>query len=186
MRWQGIHRPQRNAQHGQGNQENGVDEIPHTPSLALMSSETSPRNTRNLSRYVRDPTEGSVDKSRQRRGAKTRFRLLRRISFGAVNVAVPQQSAESCEKRPLRSDDEKAGEAMRPPAEEGQKAEEHIDEQCRPHLPAHGIGAVAEEPGELEGLLEEGFDGPAVPVKISDAGRAPLQVVRKKDHLGLG
>ena len=49
---------------------------------------------------------------------------------------------------------------MRSPVEDGQKAQQHIDEQRRPHLPADGIGAVAQEVGQLEGLLdllEEGY-----------------------------
>jgi hypothetical protein len=56
-----------------------------------------------------------------------------------------------------------------------QKAQKHIDEQRRPNLPAHGIGAVPQKISQLKGLLdlfEEGFDGPAVPIEVGDAGRA--------------
>ena len=50
--------------------------------------------------------------------------------------APPQRRADQCKK---------SGKAMMPSAYEGQKAQEHIDQQSRPNLPAHRIGAVAQE-----------------------------------------
>lgn len=53
-------------------------------------------------------------------------------------------------------------------------------------MPLHGVGAVAEEVRQLEGLLdllEEHLDLPAATVKISNGLRAPFQVVRQKGHL---
>lgn len=41
------------------------------------------------------------------------------------------------------------------------KAQQHVDQQRSPNLPADGVGAVADKAAELEGLfdqLEEHFD----------------------------
>jgi len=69
---------------------------------------------------------------------------------------------------------------------EGQKAQQHIDQQSRPYLPANGIGTVAQEISQLQGLLdllEKGFNGPAATVKVGDTGRTPLHVVGEEYHL---
>ena len=66
---------------------------------------------------------------------------------------------------------EKTSEAVLPAMHESQETQEDIDQQGPPDLPAQGVGAVTRKIGGLKGLLdllEEGFDGPAVAVKISD------------------
>jgi len=130
------------------------------------------------------------------------------------NEAVPQECLELLETRLLRRGYESEGagccpiglqetghipsapesasqqgkepdEAVAPVVEEGQESQEHIDQQRRPYLPAHGIGAVAQKIGQLQGLLdlfEEGFDGPAATVKVGDTGRTPLQVVGQENQ----
>ena len=58
-----------------------------------------------------------------------------------------------------------------PSMSEGQEAQEHIDQKSRPDLPADSVGSVAQEIGQLQGLLdllEEGFNGPAATVKVSE------------------
>jgi hypothetical protein len=138
------------------------------------------------------------------------------MSSGAMgNVAVPQDRSETTETRLLRSSykaegtrrcpialqqagevpappegapqkGKETGEAMLPAVNEGQEAQEHIDQQGCPDLPAYRIGAMAEEIRQLQGLLdlfEEGLDRPAVAVKVGNAGRTPFQVVGQKDHL---
>lgn len=46
------------------------------------------------------------------------------------------------------------GEAVSPLAEAGPETQQQIDEQGRPHLPAHGVGVVTEKVGQLQGLFE--------------------------------
>src|SRR5882672_8924094 len=58
------------------------------------------------------------------------------------------------------------GEAVAPLAEPGAEAQQEIQQQCRPYLPAHRVGRVAQKVGQLErllDLLEEHFDLPAAP-----------------------
>ena len=77
------------------------------------------------------------------------------------------------------------GETVAPLAEAGPEAQQQIDEQGRPHLPAHGVGVVAEEVGQLQGLfefLEEHLDTPAAAVEIGDGLRAPRHVVGQENH----
>jgi len=79
----------------------------------------------------------------------------------------------------------KPDEAMTPVMQECLEAKEHIDQQCRPYLPANGVGTVAQEISELQSLLdllEEGFNGPAATVKVGNAGRTPLQVIGEEDQ----
>jgi hypothetical protein len=136
------------------------------------------------------------------------------ISDAIRNVAVPQEHSEALEAGLLRGgyeaeaarccpiglqeacqipstpegapqQGEKPGEAMTPVMQERLETKEHIDQQGCPYLPAHGIGAVAQEISQLQGLLdllEEGFDGPAAAVEVGDAGGAPLQVVGEEDQ----
>jgi len=81
---------------------------------------------------------------------------------------------------------EEAGEAVAPLAQEGAEAQQQIDQQRGPHLPADGVGVVAEEVGQLEGLLEfleEDLDAPAAAIQVGDGLGAPSQVVGQKDHL---
>jgi hypothetical protein len=78
-----------------------------------------------------------------------------------------------------------AGETVAPLAQPGTEAQEHIGQQGRPHLPADGVGGVAEEVRQLEGLfdlLEEHLDLPAAAVKVGDGLGAPLQIVGQKNH----
>jgi len=42
---------------------------------------------------------------------------------------------------------------MTPVGEEGQKAQEQINQQRCPDLPAHGIGGGAQKVGQLQALL---------------------------------
>ena len=85
--------------------------------------------------------------------------------------AVPEDAADKGEE---------AGEAMGPFAEEGLEAEQDVEQERGPDLPADGIGAVTEEVAELEGLLdllEEDLDLPAAAVEVGDGGRSPVKVV---------
>ena len=78
------------------------------------------------------------------------------------------------------------GEAVAPLAQPGAEAQQHIGQQGRPHLPAHGVGGVAKEVSQLEGLfdlLEEHLDAPAAAVEVSDGLGAPCQIVGQEDHL---
>jgi len=136
------------------------------------------------------------------------------ISVAIRNVAVPQECSKSLETGLLRGgyetettrccpiglqearqipatperttqQGEQPDEAMTPVMEECLEAKEDIDQQRRPYLPPNGVGTVAQEISELQGLLdllEEGFDGPAAAVKVSDAGRTPLQVISEEDQ----
>ena len=77
------------------------------------------------------------------------------------------------------------GEAMAPLAEAGPEAQQQIDEQRRPHLPAHGVGVVAEEVGQLQRLfefLEEHFNAPAAAIQVSYGLRAPSHAVGQENH----
>src|SRR5580765_3163669 len=61
---------------------------------------------------------------------------------------------------------EEPGEAVRPLTQPGTEAQQDIGQQGGPYLPAHRVGAVAQEVGQLEGLLElfeKDFDRPAAP-----------------------
>lgn len=78
-----------------------------------------------------------------------------------------------------------AGEAVAPSAQPSREAQQDIGQQGRPHLPADGVGGVAEEVRQLEGLFdlfEEHLDAPAAAVKIGDGLGAPRQVVGQKNH----
>lgn len=80
---------------------------------------------------------------------------------------------------------EEPGEAVMPVAEECLEAQQQVEEQGGPDLPGHGVGAVAEEVAELEGLLdllEEDLDLPAAALEVGDGGRGPDEVVGKKLH----
>ena len=80
---------------------------------------------------------------------------------------------------------EETSEAVAPLAQEGAEAQEEIDQQRGPHLPAHGVGVVAEKVGQLEGLfefLEEHLDAPAAAIEVGDGLGAPRQVVGEEHH----
>lgn len=73
-----------------------------------------------------------------------------------------------------------------PSVHEFEAAHQQMDEQSGPYLPAHGIGTVAEEVGELERLLyffKEHLDVPAAAVELGHCPCTPFKVVGQKDHL---
>ena len=66
------------------------------------------------------------------------------------------------------------------------ETQQHVDQQCGKNLPAHGIGTMSQETGELQSLfdlLEEHFDVPAPTIQIARRGGAPGQVVGDEDQL---
>ena len=78
-----------------------------------------------------------------------------------------------------------AGKAAGPAAEVREVAQQHVAEEGRPELPAHGVGAVAEKVAELERLLdlaEKNFDLPAAAVELGHAAGRPLEVIGEKDQ----
>ena len=80
---------------------------------------------------------------------------------------------------------EEPGEAVAPLAEAGPEAQKQVNQQCRPHLPAHGVGVVAEKVGQLEGLFEffkKDLDAPAAAVEIGNGLRTPRHVVGQENH----
>src|SRR5664279_5855372 len=83
-----------------------------------------------------------------------------------------QQAAEFAVLPESRADQgEEPGEAVRPLAQMGGEAQEHIGQQRRPDLPFDGVGAVTQEVSQLQGLfefLEEEFDAPAAAVEVGD------------------
>lgn len=116
--------------------------------------------------------------------------LLRRAQKAAPATGCPIdfQQAAQFEFPPQRGAQQgkEAGETVRPLTEPCAEAQQHIGQERGPDLPLHGVGAVAEEVRQLEGLfdlLEEHLDFPAAAVKVGDGLRAPLQVVREKGHL---
>ena len=147
-----------------------------------------------------------------------RFRIIGASSGVRTNEAVPQGKSKTVKTWLLRGCDEaevarccpigfeetgkiptppqrathegkEPGETVTPTMDESQESQEHIDQQGRPDLPAHRIGAVSQEIGELEGLLdllEEDFDRPAAAVKVGDAGGAPFHVIGQENHLHFG
>src|SRR5664280_311095 len=78
--------------------------------------------------------------------------------------------------------------AMRPLGQVTQVAQQHVRQECGPHLPAHRVGVVSQEIGQLQGLLdllEENLNLPPAPVEIGHTARTPLQIVGQKSHLPL-
>ena len=66
---------------------------------------------------------------------------------------------------------EEAGETVAPPPQPSAEAQQHVGQQGCPDLPAHGVGVVTQEIGQLQGLfefLEEGFDAPTAAIEIGD------------------
>src|SRR5579864_993637 len=75
---------------------------------------------------------------------------------------------------------------MLPIREERLIAQQNVDQERHPDLPANGVGAVAQEITELKrllDLLEKDFNRPAAAVKVGYALRTPFQVVGQEDHL---
>lgn len=80
---------------------------------------------------------------------------------------------------------EEPGETVTPPPQPGAEAQEDISQECRPDLPAHGVGVVTQKVGQLQGLfefLEEGFDAPTAAIEISDGLGAPSEIVGQENH----
>jgi len=80
---------------------------------------------------------------------------------------------------------EQPSEAVRPAMKECLETQQHVEQQSGPDLPAHGVGTVADEVAQLQGLLdlfEEHLDLPAAAVKVGDGGWGPLEVVGQKRH----
>ena len=89
---------------------------------------------------------------------------------------LPQGRADQCKE---------SGKTVAPLAQVRTEAQEHIGQERRPDLPFNGVGVVAEEVSQLQGLfefLEEDLDAPTAAVEVGDGLGAPLQVVGQKDH----
>ncbi len=85
--------------------------------------------------------------------------------------AIPKHASDKCEQ---------ADKTMLPAAQPGLEPEQHIEQQSAPNLPAHGIGAMAEEIAQVERLFdlaEEGFNGPAAAIQFADRMGRPLQIM---------
>ena len=109
-----------------------------------------------------------------------RFRVFGASSGASANEAVPQGKSKAVKAGLLRGGDEaevsrccpigfeqagevptppqraayegkEPGETVMPAMRESQESQQHIDQQGRPDLPAHRIGAVAQEIGQLQG-----------------------------------
>ena len=77
---------------------------------------------------------------------------------------------------------------MAPLADPSTEAQQHIGQERSPHLPAHGVGIMPQEVGQLESLLdlfEKHFDFPSAPIQIEDGLRTPLQVTRQSSTSGV-
>ena len=108
-------------------------------------------------------------------------------SSAAVGCPIAFQQAAEFDFLPEGGADqgEEPGEAVRPPAQKDAKAQQHIGEQGGPDLPADGVGTVAEEVRQVEGLfefLEEALDAPAAAVEIGDGLGTPLQIIGQENH----
>ena len=81
---------------------------------------------------------------------------------------------------------EEAGEAVLPRMAEGQEADQQVGQQADPDLPAYGIGVMAKEVGELDGLLdllEEYLDIPPATVKFGYRPGAPAEIIGQELQL---
>ena len=115
--------------------------------------------------------------------------LLRRAQKApsAIGCPIALQKAAQFQFLPEgRADQgEEPGKTVAPLAQVGTETQEHIGQERRPDLPFDGVGVVAEEVGQLQGLfefLEEDLDAPAAAIEVGDGLGAPLQVVGEKDH----
>ena len=80
---------------------------------------------------------------------------------------------------------EEPREAVAPVRQVRHVAQQHVNQQRRIHLPAHRVGAVAEEAGEFEALFdlfEKHLDVPAAAVEVGYGLRTPLEVVGDENH----
>lgn len=80
---------------------------------------------------------------------------------------------------------EEPREAVIPSRQVRQVAQQHVDQKRRIDLPAHRVGAVAEEAGEPEALFdlfEKHLDVPAAAVEVAHRLRTPFEVVGDENH----
>ena len=121
-----------------------------------------------------------------RRGEPVEETLLGLGAHAPAFACCPIELEQAGQTEPVPDDTtyrrEQLGEAVGPFAQEGLKAQENVKQQRGPDLPAHGVGAVAEEVGPLPGLFEENLDLPAATVKVGHGGWGPIEVVREKRH----
>src|SRR5437899_10872633 len=64
-----------------------------------------------------------------------------------------------------------------------QVAQQQVNQQGHPHLPAHRVGIVPQEIAQLQrllDLLEEDLDLSSTPVEVGHTARTPLQTVGRK------
>ena len=115
--------------------------------------------------------------------------LLRRAQKAAAAIGCPidfQQTAKLPVLPESRADESKEpGETVTPLTKKGAEAQEQIGQQCRPNLPFDGVGIVAKEVSQLEGLFEflkEDLDAPTAAVKVGDGLGAPSHVVGQENH----
>src|SRR5579885_1145599 len=96
---------------------------------------------------------------------------------------LPEGRADQGKEAGLSACDAQAGEAVAPLSQMGAEAQQDIGQQGGPDLPFDGPLAVAQEVGQLEGLLEfleEGFDAPAAAIEVGDGLGAPGEVVGRE------
>lgn len=113
---------------------------------------------------------GLAEKSSAAGGCPTAFQETAQIQF------LPERRAEQGEE---------PGETVAPSTQPGAEAQEHVSQERRPELPTHGVGAVAQKVGQLQGLLEfleEGFDAPAAAIQIGNGLGAPSEVIGQENH----
>ena len=111
----------------------------------------------------------------------------RQIAEVATGCPLALQQPQQIPFLPKRGADQRkeARETVAPVRQETQVAQQQINQQRRPDLPPHRVGAGAQKIGQLQGLLdllEEDFDLPTAPIQFDDARRAPLQVVAQEGH----
>src|ERR1700678_7706 len=95
----------------------------------------------------------------------------------AINIALQPESGTDVGDTP--------GEAVGPTTLPDKEAQEKVNEEGGPDLPLNGVGRVAQEVDQLDGLLnlfEKNLYGPAAAVKFTDGGGSPLGVVGQEDH----
>ena len=85
-------------------------------------------------------------------------------------------------------DGEQAAETVRPVGWLTMMAQQEVQQQRRPELPANGVFAVPEEVRDAQGLfdlIEEYFNAPAAFGERSHSAGGPCGVVRNEDRGGL-
>jgi len=83
---------------------------------------------------------------------------------------------------------EQPGKTVRPGMQIRQITQQQMHQQSDPDLPAHGVGVVAKEVRQLQGLLdllEEHLDVPAAAIQLGHRPGAPRQAVRQERQLDI-